>query len=58
MYDINITPTLSPGPPAPPTGLSLLSLSAYKAQLRWTTPFDGHDPITAYFVFVWTAMTM
>lgn len=47
-------PPPSLGPPGAPVGLSLLSLSAYEAQLTWRTPFDGRDPITMYFVFVWT----
>ena len=47
-------PPLSLGPPGAPIGLLLLSLSAYEAKLMWKTPFDGHDPITMYFVHVWT----
>ena len=49
-----ITPPPRSGPPAAPDVLPLLSLSAYEAQIPWTIPFDGHDPITVYFVFVWT----
>ena len=43
------------GPPHPPDQLSLLSLSAYEAQVSWVVVFDGNDPVVMYHIFVWNS---